>query len=42
VRDVTMRRPLAPRIIDADREAHQAVVATSGDKPIRIDLLDAV
>ena len=26
--------PLAPRITDADREAHRAFVATLGDKPI--------
>jgi DNA polymerase-3 subunit epsilon len=26
--------PLAPRITDADREAHRAFIATLGDKPI--------
>ena len=31
--------PLAPRITDADREAHRAFVATLGDKPIWNDFL---
>ena len=26
--------PLAPRVTEADREAHRAFVATLGDKPI--------
>ena len=33
--------PLAPRITDADREAHRAFVATLGDKPIWNDFLPA-
>ena len=33
--------PLAPRITDADREAHRAFVATLGDKPIWNDFLGA-
>ena len=33
--------PLAPRITDADREAHRAFVATLGDKPIWNDFLAA-
>ena len=33
--------PLAPRISDADREAHRAFVATLGDKPIWNDFLPA-
>jgi DNA polymerase-3 subunit epsilon len=32
---------LAPRITDADREAHRAFVATLGDKPIWNDFLGA-
>jgi len=32
---------LAPRITDADREAHRAFVATLGDKPIWMDYLPA-
>jgi DNA polymerase III subunit epsilon len=31
--------PLAPRITDADRQAHRAFVATLGDKPIWNDFL---
>ena len=31
--------PLAPRITDADREAHRAFIATLGDKPIWNDFL---
>src|SRR5437868_6404431 len=31
--------PLAPRVTDADREAHRAFVATLGDKPIWTDFL---
>jgi DNA polymerase III subunit epsilon len=31
--------PLAPRVSDADREAHRAFVATLGDKPIWNDFL---
>jgi DNA polymerase III subunit epsilon len=31
--------PLAPRLTDADREAHRAFVATLGDKPIWNDFL---
>src|SRR6201987_516330 len=31
--------PLAPRITDADREAHRAFVATLGDKPIWMEYL---
>ena len=33
--------PLAPRITDADREAHRAFIATLGDKPIWNDFLPA-
>jgi DNA polymerase III subunit epsilon len=33
--------PLAPRIADADREAHRAFIATLGDKPIWNDFLPA-
>src|ERR1043165_1582510 len=33
--------PLAPRITEADREAHRAFVATLGDKPIWNDFLGA-
>jgi len=33
--------PLAPRISDADREAHRAFVATLGDKPIWNEFLGA-
>jgi len=33
--------PLAPRISDADREAHRAFVATLGDKPIWNEFLPA-
>jgi DNA polymerase-3 subunit epsilon len=33
--------PLAPRVTDADREAHRAFVATLGDKPIWNDFLPA-
>ena len=33
--------PLAPRITDADREAHRAFVATLGDKPIWTEYLAA-
>jgi DNA polymerase III subunit epsilon len=33
--------PLAPRVTDADREAHRAFVATLGDKPIWNDFLGA-
>jgi DNA polymerase-3 subunit epsilon len=33
--------PLAPRISDADREAHRAFVATLGDRPIWNDFLPA-
>lgn len=33
--------PLAPRITDADREAHRAFIATLGDKPIWSDFLGA-
>jgi DNA polymerase-3 subunit epsilon len=33
--------PLAPRITDADREAHRAFIATLGDKPIWNDFLGA-
>jgi len=33
--------PLAPRITEADREAHRAFVATLGDKPIWNDFLAA-
>jgi len=33
--------PLAPRVTDADREAHHAFVATLGDKPIWNDFLGA-
>jgi DNA polymerase-3 subunit epsilon len=33
--------PLAPRISDADREAHRAFVATLGDKPIWTDYFPA-
>src|SRR6059058_6154319 len=33
--------PLAPRITEADREAHRAFVATLGDKPIWNDFLPA-
>ena len=32
--------PLAPRITEADREAHRAFVATLGDKPIWNDFLE--
>ena len=32
---------LAPRITDADREAHRAFIATLGDKPIWNDFLPA-
>jgi DNA polymerase III subunit epsilon len=34
--------PLAPRITEADREAHRSFVATLGDKPIWNDFLPAV
>ena len=34
--------PLAPRVTEADRIAHQAFVATLGDKPIWTDFLAAV
>jgi DNA polymerase III subunit epsilon len=34
--------PLAPRITDADREAHRAFVATLGDKPVWSDYLPAI
>jgi DNA polymerase-3 subunit epsilon len=40
VRDVTTLS-LAPRIIDADREAQRAIVATPGDKPILNNFLGA-
>src|SRR5689334_1729556 len=33
--------PLAPRVSDADREAHRAFVATLGDKPIWNEFLGA-
>jgi len=33
--------PLAPRVTDADREAHRAFIATLGDKPIWNDFLAA-
>lgn len=33
--------PLAPRLTDADREAHRAFVATLGDKPIWNEFLGA-
>jgi len=33
--------PLAPRVTDADREAHHAFIATLGDKPIWNDFLGA-
>ena len=33
--------PLAPRITDADREAHRAFIATLGDKPIWNEFLPA-
>jgi DNA polymerase III subunit epsilon len=33
--------PLAPRVTDADREAHRAFIATLGDKPIWNDFLGA-
>jgi DNA polymerase-3 subunit epsilon len=33
--------PLAPRLNDADREAHRAFVATLGDKPIWNEFLGA-
>src|SRR6266436_7780485 len=33
--------PLAPRVTDADREAHRVFVATLGDKPIWNDFLGA-
>ena len=33
--------PLAPRVTDADREAHRAFIATLGDKPIWSDFLSA-
>ena len=33
--------PLAPRVTDADREAHRAFVATLGDKPIWTEYLPA-
>ena len=33
--------PLAPRITEADREAHRAFIATLGDKPIWNDFLGA-
>jgi DNA polymerase III subunit epsilon len=33
--------PLAPRVSDADREAHRAFVATLGDKPIWSEYLPA-
>jgi len=33
--------PLAPRVTDADREAHRAFIATLGDKPIWNDYLGA-
>jgi DNA polymerase III subunit epsilon len=33
--------PLAPRVTEADREAHRAFVATLGDKPIWSDFLGA-
>jgi DNA polymerase-3 subunit epsilon len=33
--------PLAPRITDADRQAHRAFIATLGDKPIWNDFLPA-
>jgi DNA polymerase-3 subunit epsilon len=33
--------PLAPRVTEADREAHRAFVATLGDKPIWSDFLSA-
>jgi len=34
--------PLAPRITEADREAHRAFVATLGDKSIWMEYLPAV
>src|SRR5258706_7927528 len=34
--------PLAPRVTEADRAAHQAFVATLGDKPIWNDFLGVV
>ena len=34
--------PLAPRVTDADREAHRAFVATLGDKSIWMEYLPAV
>jgi DNA polymerase III subunit epsilon len=33
--------PLAPRITEAEREAHRAFIATLGDKPIWLDFLPA-
>jgi DNA polymerase-3 subunit epsilon len=33
--------PLAPRITEEDRAAHQAFVATLGDKPIWLEFLGA-
>jgi DNA polymerase-3 subunit epsilon len=33
--------PLAPRITDADREAHRAFVATLGEKPLWVEYLSA-
>jgi DNA polymerase-3 subunit epsilon len=33
--------PLAPRVTDADREAHRAFVATLGEKPIWVEYLPA-
>ena len=35
------RAPLAPRLTDADREAHRAFIATLGDKPIWNEYLAA-
>lgn len=34
--------PLAPRVTEADREAHRAFIATLGDKPIWNDFLSAL
>jgi hypothetical protein len=40
--EVARETPLAPQISDADREAHQAFIATLGDEPIWNDFRGAV